>query len=383
MRIYVTGLGALSCLGESVVAHREAFRRGWSGIRQFGHARQGLPHDGYGGLVCGYPEKDDLSRGARMLGQVINEAWMQAGLPQMAAADVFIGSAHGNLDLWKRARERGDAVPARRLWDVRSPALEAIIATPRVSIFSTACTASSVAVKQAMSFLQTGRASLAVVAGFDLLSEFVYRGFSSLKSLASTICRPFDRNRDGLTLGEGAAAIVMETEKHLMARGGMPLAELVACGFSADGVHLTAPDPCGRGACTALRTAMTGVQDQDKIPAFINLHGTGTHVNDLMEGKAVQRVFGERADQIALTSTKPLTGHLCGAAGIMEVLSTILSLQDRIVPPVLGLTEPDEELAGLSFVTGRGRVLSGNTAVTMNSGFGGTNTAIYIRSHSA
>ncbi|WP_310452589.1 beta-ketoacyl-[acyl-carrier-protein] synthase family protein [Sulfuritalea sp.] len=374
MRVFVTGLGAVSCLGEDIAAHRRAFREGRSGIRALAVFRPDLPTHAWGGAVESVPH-DAAPRAPAFLGRAIGDAFRDAGLGQLDNTPVFLGSAHGNLDSWQRHR-RGDG-EARGLWDMQGDALADCIDGPRITMVSTACTASSVAAGLALALLKSGRTEVAVVAGVEILTPFLYRGFESLRSLAAENCQPFDRRRAGLTLGEGAAAIVLENASHARRRGAVPLAEFAGYGFAADATYLTAPDPTGTGAVRALKKALeqAGLRE---LPGFINTHGTGTRLNDHMECFALHRTFGADAGKIALTSTKPLTGHMCGAAGAMEFVSTVIGLEANSVPPILGFEEADADFTHLDFVSGSARSLSCCAAISMNSGFGGTNTAIVL-----
>lgn len=376
MRIFVTGLGAVSCLGENIEEHRCAFRQGRSGIKGLSAFRPDLPRHATGGAVKSVAF-DTAPRARVFLKRAIGDAFADAALEKQSDIPVFLGSAHGNLDSWQRYR-RGNQEESLGMWDMHGGYLDEFISNPVITTISTACTASSVAAGMALSALKTGRASVAVVAGVELLTTFLYRGFESLRSLAPDNCQPFDRNRAGLILGEGAAALVLETEAHARQRGARALVELSGYGFAADGIYLTAPDPSGNGAASALKKALeqSGMQG---LPSFINTHGTGTKLNDRMECFALQRVFAEDASKVPLTSTKPLTGHLCGAAGAMEIVSSVISLESDSIPPILGFVEPDPDFGHLDFVAREVRTLPCTSAISMNSGFGGTNTAIVMQ----
>lgn len=374
MRVFVTGVGAVSCLGEDIAMHRRAFFEGTSGIKALAALRPDLPPQAHGGVVSSVAH-DAVPRASAFLRSAVGEAFRHAGLSRQENIPVYLGSAHGNLDSWQRHR-RGDAAE-RGLWDL-DDAFAECIAAPRIAVVSTACTASAVAAGLAFNLLKSGRADLAVVAGVEVLTEFLYRGFASLRSLAAGNCRPFDRQRAGLTLGEGAAAMVLESAASARNRGAMPLAEFAGYGFAADAAYLTAPDPSGMGAGSALAKALQQA-GLDDLPGFINTHGTATKLNDRMECVALQRTFGTDLSKIVLTSTKPLTGHMCGAAGAMEIVSSILGLIAGCVPPILGFEHADDDFAHLDFATGSTRQLASRVAISMNSGFGGTNTAVVLR----
>lgn len=375
MRIFLTGMGAISCLGDDMAAHRAAFEAGVSGVAAIGPNFPDLPTGGQAGLV-----RTNVGNQAKVeyfLGHATREAIRSANLPPQTKLPVFLGSTHGDLDAWQTFRKNGGRFD-QSLWELLGGSLADFCQTPDVTVISTACTASSVAMGLAYDALRLGQTEVAIVAGVESLTPFLYRGFESLKSLAADGCRPFDRDRDGLILGEGAAAIILETENHARKRLRPLSLEMAGYGFGADGTHLTAPDPAGSGACGALRKAL-GEAGVNEAPDFINAHGTGTKLNDRMECIAIQKVFGEAAAGIPLTSTKPLTGHLCGAAGAMEIVSTALGLETGFVPPILGFREPDAEFAHFDFVHDATRTGRFGFAVSMNSGFGGANTAIVLR----
>lgn len=375
MRVVVTGLGAISCLGAGVPAHARALREGTSGIGALAALRPDLPPHAWGGAVQSVPH-DATPRAPAFLAAAIAEAFWQAGLARAPDTPLFIGSAHGNLDSWQRHR-RGEGA-LRGLWDLQGETSCSRTDPRQVTTVSTACTASAVAAGLALQLLKSGGAQVACVAGVETLTPFIYRGFESLRSLAPRNCRPFDRDRAGLALGEGAAAIVLESASHAQARGAVPLVEFAGYGFAADGTYLTAPDPAGAGASRALHMALDQAQ-LGELPGFINTHGTGTGLNDRMECFALLRTFGDDAARVAITATKPFTGHLCGASGALEMVLTAIGLREGRVPPILGFERPEDDFAHLDFVAGAAREEPCRAAVSTNSGFGGTNTAIVLK----
>ncbi len=374
-RILVTGLGALSCLGAGIVVHRQAFAQGRSGVRPVPDGHPRLP----AGIRAGWVEFDIAEGDARVwqfLQYALCDALDDAGLPTAGDVPVFVGSVHGHLDGW--LSERRGSRGASELWQPHyrnDPRLSSL--RPPV-IVSTACTASSVALGLAFDALHSGDHQIAIVVGAESLTGFLQAGFEALRAVSRERCRPFDRRRSGLVLGEGAAAVVLETETHARQRGASAIAEVAGYGFAADAAYLTAPDPSGAGAAAAMRQALSQA-GLTTAPDFINAHGTGTRLNDHMECVALRQVFGAAVRSIAITSIKPLTGHLCGAAGVMEVLSSVLSLQSGTVPAIDGFDSPDPEFGGWDFVSRPRHISRMETAVSMNSGFGGTNTAIALR----
>ncbi len=380
MRIFVTGIGAVTCVGEGVAALDAALQRGLSGIAEFGPDYPTLPATAVAGMVRSV-RHDALPRADAFLSVAISEALAMAGLEEAPELPVFLGSAHGHLDLWQHEYRSGKSYSGG-LWRMAQNLIGQHAGKVDLTVVSTACTASSVAFGLAFNCLQNkllrGQGGMALVCGADALTSFLHAGFASLRSLAKDHCRPFDRNRSGLVLGEGAAAILLETEAHAAQRAARPLAEVAGYGFGADGVHLTAPDPIGAGASTAMRRACNAAQ-LTTPPGFINAHGTGTRLNDRMECLAIKRVLGSAVSNCPLTSTKPITGHMCGAAGAIELVNTILNLQSGLVPPILGFNAPDKEFTDFDFVRDQARRGDFRTALSINSGFGGTNTAVVLR----
>lgn len=388
MPILITGMGAVSCLGIGLREHRRAFSAGASGITEIREPGGVLPAGARIGHVLLTPDplvsaEQPQSRVGLFLQRALAEALDDARLSDMSelallsGCPVYIGSAHGNLDSWLDWR-RGGSGGVSALWETECflQAIQTRLSAP--TLISTACTASAVAVGMAFDVLRLGDAEIAIVAGTESMTPFLYAGFESLRSLASGPCRPFDRERDGLVLGEGAAVLVLETDAHARRRGAVGVAEIAGYGFASDAAYLTAPDPGASGASSALRQAVAQAAFADP-PDFINAHGTGTRLNDRMECIAIRRTFGEQAKRIPITSTKPLTGHLCGAAGAMEILSAAMALQSAVVPGILGFEHPDPEFIDFDFIRGPARSGQFTTAVSMNSGFGGTNTAIALK----
>ncbi|MBC7983011.1 MAG: hypothetical protein H7Y02_04065, partial [Candidatus Obscuribacterales bacterium] len=366
MRVFVTGVGAVSCVGNGVAALEHALYTGSSGIAPAGCDWLDLPPQAVVGLVKSapptlYPRADFFLEAA------LHEAFGQAALvKRVDRLPIYLGAAHGHLDMWRRQRQNvatsaskntASENPAaansqsNNLWDLGANFFAERVSRAEVTVVSTACTASSVAVGLALDTLRCGDSEIAVVAGVEAMTSFLYSGFASLRSLASA-CRPFDRDRSGLVLGEGAAAIVLETEAHAQRRGATPLAELAGFGFASDALQLTAPDPAGAGATAALQAALSDAR-MNEPPDYVNAHGTGTKLNDHMECVALRRVFRDNVTAIPISSTKPITGHLCGGAGAMEVVASIIGMRAGIIPPVLGLENPDLQFANFDFVRGQ------------------------------
>jgi len=250
-----------------------------------------------------------------------------------------------------------------------------------VVTFSTACTSANVALAAALDALQAGEIDVAVSGGADELCETTYAGFNSLRAIDAQPTRPFRATRAGLSLGEGAGIVLLETLAHARARGATILCELAAAGRSCDAHHVSAPEPNGLGAAAAIRTALREAGLQPDDVTFVNAHGTGTTQNDAAESKAMAAVFGARAAQLPLTSTKSLVGHLLGAAGGIEAVFTALSIVHRLLPPTAG-EQPADPALGLDVVLHRPRQLPvHNVGLSTNLAFGGNNAVVLLRSH--
>jgi 3-oxoacyl-[acyl-carrier-protein] synthase II len=240
---------------------------------------------------------------------------------------------------------------------------------------SSACASSTMAVARAAASIASGRADAVLVVCMDLLSEFVFSGFSSLQALDPAGCRPFDRNRNGLSIGEGGAALLMMSAEAARGKGIRGLGSVVGWGAANDATHVTAPARDGCGLIEAVRRAMAKASiGPDEISA-INAHGTGTVYNDAMEITAFESVFGAR--RIPLNSIKGAIGHTMGAAGGIEVAMGLRSLADRKLPPTAGFVEPMER-CGFP-VSSLPQPIGGRYLLTTNSGFGGINAALVLK----
>ena len=240
---------------------------------------------------------------------------------------------------------------------------------------SAACASSTIALARAAREVAFGRAESVLVVCADVVSQFVYQGFSSLQALDKTACRPFDSNRSGLSLGEGAAAIHVVSEDRVRENTVSVIAEISGWGAACDAVHITAPARDGCGLIAALNQALSrGGLSAGDVGA-VHAHGTGTVYNDAMEITAFKSVFGDRARPVY--SVKGALGHTLGAAGGVEAALSIKSLHAGVVPPTVGLEDPEDAAAG--YVSSRSSSLDRRVIVTTNSGFGGINAALVLK----
>lgn len=257
--------------------------------------------------------------------------------------------------------------------------------------FSTtaACASSNLAIAEAFNYIRLHKADMIVVGGAEaVIAESCIGAFSSMHALSTrndspaTASRPFSKSRDGFVLGEGGAVLILEEYGHAVARGAKIYAEVAGCGLSADAYHMTAPDPEGHGAALVMRNALAdaglGLADID----YINLHGTSTPLGDVAEMNAVKQLFGELAYKLNLSATKSMTGHLLGGAGALEALISVLALKHGIVPPTINFAEGDEDPNvdyGLNFTFNKAQKRDLRAVVSNTFGFGGHNAAVVFK----
>ncbi|MBI5026560.1 MAG: beta-ketoacyl-[acyl-carrier-protein] synthase family protein [Nitrospirae bacterium] len=244
-------------------------------------------------------------------------------------------------------------------------------------VFSNACASGTNAIGYAFNSIRSGNYDLAICGGYDTMSEFTFAGFNSLMAVTPGLCKPFDKNRDGLVLGEGAGIMVLEELEHALKRNVRIFGEIVGYGESSDAYHMTSPEPTGMSAADAIKKAL--VDAGNPQIEYINAHGTGTKYNDVMEAKAIKIIFGDYGKSIPVSSIKPMIGHLLGGAGAVEAIVSLLSVIHKELPPNINYQTPDPECA-LNIV--KEAVKSDIKNVLSNSfGFGGSNASIVIRKY--
>ena len=249
-----------------------------------------------------------------------------------------------------------------------------------VMTVSSACASGTLALREAAAAIRAGEVDVAVAGGADSLCQLTYSGFNSLRAIDEQPCRPFRKQRAGLSLGEGAGVMVLESLEQAQARGARVLAVLVGAGASCDAHHMTAPRPDGEGAALAIRDALADAGMSPDEVDFVNAHGTGTPLNDASEARAFEAVFGDRSDSLPVTSSKGAIGHLLGSAGAIEAVATIQCLVAKAVHPTAGVGDADQE-AQVDLVLGSARQIVENaTGLSVNLAFGGANAAVLFSS---
>jgi len=241
-------------------------------------------------------------------------------------------------------------------------------------VIANACASGTNAIGHAFSCIRAGRYRRMLTGGYDALSELVFVGFDSLQASTPERCRPFDRERTGLVLGEGAAVLLLEDLEAAQAAGREILGEIIGYGISTDNYHLTQPNPSGSGPRQAMETALKSARISKTDVDYINAHGTGTPQNDATEGKAIGELFG----RVAVSSTKAMMGHSLGAAGAIEAVVSMLALRNQFLPPNINFRRGDPEL-DLNIVERSSRAAKLRTVLSNSFGFGGTNASLIMR----
>jgi 3-oxoacyl-[acyl-carrier-protein] synthase II len=329
--------------------------------------------------------------------QAIEQAGWHAPTPEaQERTATIIGSGVGGFGAIADAVRTTDSRGPRRLSPFTIPSFLVNLAAGHVSIqhgFNgplgapvTACAAGVQAIGDAARLIRCGEADIALCGGAEAAIDRVsLAGFAAARALSSGFndtperaSRPFDRDRDGFVMGEGAGLLVIESLEHALARGAQPLAELVGYGTSADAYHLTAGPEDGSGARRAMSLALAQAGIEAKQVQHLNAHATSTPVGDLGELAAIKSLFGTD-NGIAVTSTKSATGHLLGAAGGIEAIFTLLAIRDQIVPATLNLENPDPAAQGVDIVHGQARPLAIEYALSNGFGFGGVNASVLFK----
>jgi len=249
----------------------------------------------------------------------------------------------------------------------------------------TACASGTHAIGEAFNAIRTGAADVVITGGSEApITRIALAGFCSMKALSvrnddpKAACRPFDQERDGFVMGEGAGILILESYRYAVKRGARILAEIVGYGSTADAYHITAPAPDGEGGARAMQLALDMARISPGDISYINAHGTSTPYNDKFETKAIKDVFGEHAYKLAVSSTKSMTGHLLGAAGGVEAIAVVKAIAEQFVPPTINYTFPDPE-CDLDYVPNRGREWEIEYAISNSFGFGGHNACILVK----
>ena len=409
-RVVVTGLGALTPIGNTVSEYWESLIQGKSGaaiVKQFDAS---LFKTHFACEVKDFNAEDFIERKeARKLDQFSQyamvsaaEAMADSGLmesnPNVDRIGVIWGSGIGGLKTFQDEAENffaGDGTPKFNPFFI--PKMIADIAAGHISIkyglrgpnyvTVSACASATNAIIDAYNYIRLGKADAFVTGGSEAAVNIMgLGGFNALRALSTrndspeTASRPFDLDRDGFVLGEGAGAIILEEYEHAIKRGATIYAEIAGGGMAGDAYHMTAPHPDGLGARNTMIAALEDAEMDPTEIDYINVHGTSTPLGDVAEVKAIESVFGEHAYNLNISSTKSMTGHLLGAAGAIEAIACILAVKNDIIPPTINHVTDDpafDRRLNFTFNIAQKRVV--NVALSNTFGFGGHNTSVIVK----
>lgn len=410
-RVVVTGLGALTPIGNTVPEYWNGLLNGVSGAGPITRFDSSKFKTRFACELKGFNTEDHFERKearkydrfAQYALVVAEEAMKDSGLDTFEfdhdRAGVIWGSGIGGLDTFLKEitdYTKGDGTP--RFSPFFIPKMIADIAGGHISIkyglrgpnFTTisACASAANALVDSLNLIRMGKADIFVSGGSEAaVNEAGIGGFNALTAISvrnddpATASRPFDKDRDGFVLGEGGGALVFEELGHALKRGAKIYAEVIGGGLSADAHHMTAPDPEGRGARKVMQYTLEDAGITPEEVDHINTHGTSTPLGDIAEPKAIVELFGDHAQKISINSTKSMTGHLLGAAGAAEAIAAILAIKNDIVPPTINHFTDDPEIPQLDFTFHKARKRTVNVAMSNTFGFGGHNACIAFRKY--
>ncbi|MGU9968258.1 beta-ketoacyl-ACP synthase II [Bacillus sp. N1(2025)] len=407
-RVVVTGLGALSPLGNDAETSWKNAIGGVSGIGPITRVES----DEYPAKVAAelkdfnienYMDKKEARKMDRFTQYAVVAAKMavqDAGLnitDEIAPrVGVWVGSGIGGLETLESQFEIFLTKGPRRVSPFFVPMMIPDMATGQISIALgakgvnsctvTACATGTNSIGDAFKVIQRGDADAMITGGTEApLTRMSFAGFSANKALSTnpdpkTASRPFDKNRDGFVMGEGAGIVVLEELEHALARGAKIYGEIVGYGSTGDAYHITAPAQDGEGGARAMQEAIKDAGIKPEEIDYINAHGTSTYYNDKYETKAIKTVFGDHAYKLAVSSTKSMTGHLLGAAGGIEAIFSVMAIKDSIIPPTINIETPDEE-CDLDYVSDKAREQDVNVVLSNSLGFGGHNATLIFKKY--
>lgn len=396
-RVAVTGMGVICAIGAALPDFKERLFQGADGLGAISLFDTSGFQCKYGGQVDEefldrQFDPRQLKRTSRcdLLGLIAAEEALAAEKSDGGPYDrdrigVVLGGGAGGMLSWEKFRKtlfEGRRRPPPSMVLASSPCtLTDLIANQYDfhgirSTITTACSSSANAIGYAYDLIQSGMLDVAVTGGSEALSELTFAGFNALKVMSAEPCRPFDTNRSGLSLGEGAGILILEKYSSAKKRGARIHAELLGYALNSDAYHMTSPDPEGKGMVQVMRTALKNAQvDADRVD-YVNAHGTATKMNDQVESMAIRRVFGARSlKEVYVSSTKSMVGHCLGASGAVEAVATVLALDMQQLPPTIRLENPDPKCR-LKHVTHAGIKQGLRVALSNSFAFGGNNTCL-------
>ena len=412
-RVVVTGLGALTPIGNNVSEYWTNLLSGQSGAAPITHFDASNFKTRFACEVKNFNVTDYIDRkearkqdpytqyAVVATAEAMQDSNIDLDTIDLDRAGVIWGSGIGGIKTFYdevSAFAKGDGSPRFNPFFI--PKMISDIAAGVISIkygfrgpnFTTvsACASSSNAIIDSFNYIRLGKADIIITGGSEAsVNEAGLGGFNAIKALSTRnespdkASRPFDKDRDGFVLGEGAGTLILEEYEHAVKRGAKIYAEVIGGGLSADAHHITAPHPEGLGAKKVMQNALEDAQMKPEDIDYINVHGTSTPLGDVSEVKAIKEVYGEHAYNLNISSTKSMTGHLLGAAGAVEAIASILALQKNIVPPTINNENFDDQLdAKLNFTLNKAEKRNVNAVMSNTFGFGGHNASIILKAFS-
>lgn len=398
IKVVITGLGSVSALGHNVGEFWNAIQQGSSGIRPLQNISTERLTTPIGAEVINFvPENhippQDLSlfdRFSQLAFAAANEAIDDSSLDksQLRSAAVVLGTSCGAEKTYEETYRRLYVEGKSRAHPLTVPKAMHSAAVSQISMYhgiagsvftiSSACSSSAHAIIQAALMIRSGLVDVAIAGGAEAPFSFgLMKAWEGLRVLSHDTCRPFSINRSGLVMGEGAGMVVLESLEHAEKRQANIYCELAGFGMSSDAGHITAPSV--DGASSAIQAALLDAKISIKEIDYINAHGTGTQANDVTETAAINRVFGEHVEKLAVSSTKSMHGHPLGASGGLELVATVKAMQNGVVPPTANFTEAGEG-CNLDYVPNEARDKKIDAAVSNSFAFGGLNAVLVLRS---
>lgn len=405
-RVVITGMGIISPIGNDLASYQENLMAGRHGIGPITR----FSTEGYKATLAAEVKDFQIDhlidkkevRRFDLFSQyalaAADQAWQQSGLANGGfdphRAGVYIGSGIGGMLAFENGLRDLDQKGPRRVSPFLIPAMISNMATGQVAIryglqgpslpVVTACATSTNAIGEAFRNIKHGYSDLILAGGSEAsITDIAVAGFIACMALTNATdpdraSIPFDAERTGFVIGEGAGVLVLEELEHAQQRGANILAEVVGYGNTCDAYHMTAPDPDAEGSARAISLGLDEAGGVDAAKTYYNAHGTSTPLNDKTETLAVKKAFGEGAHQLAISSTKSMTGHMLGAAGAAEAIAAVLAMQTNTVPPTLGYQVADPD-CDLDYTPNTAQVRDLQAAVSASLGFGGHNAAIVLR----
>ena len=407
IRVVVTGLGVISAVGQDIPNFWDNLANGHSGIDYISTFDTSSHPTRFAAEVKGFDAAQYVNRKqvkhmdrftqfavAASL-QAVQSASLKIDASNAEDVGVIIGSSVcGLMSVCEQYKVLAASGPDRvspalaptMTGDAAAVQISLLLGTKGISYSpSSACASGSDAIGQAFNLIKQGYAKAMIAGGTEVpVIPLVMAAFNAIRALSTknddpkSACRPFDMQRDGFVMGEGAAVLLLEEAVSARQRGAPILAEVVSYGASSDSFHLIQPAPDGEGAARAVRMALKQGNIEASDIDYIHAHGTATLLNDRVETTVIKKIFGERAKQIPVSATKSMTGHLLGASGSMGALITVLALQKQTAPPTTNLNTPDPE-CDLDFVANTARPMKMKTAMSNSFGFGGHNNVLIFR----